>query len=256
MGNPKSQIPNPKIQNPFFPAALRPSGARATGRPPPVGRSLQPIPSNAVVEPSKLSEIRSGDDYLHMEGDGHGVAVTTPMTDGARESGDEDAMYIRAAAEFGPALFRLATAYESDHFRQQDLLQELHFALWRSLAVFRNQCSLRTWVYRIAHNTAITFIRQERRTNRLRPISLEDLDDFAGKTDVDRMVHDEDLRQKIRTLIRQLKPIDQNILLLYLEGLKASEIGDVVGLSPANVAQKIHRAQKYLKRHFQSGVRP
>ena len=57
--------------------------------------------------------------------------------------------------------------------------------------------------------------------------------------------------RKIKDLIEQLKPVDQDILLLYLEGLKAAEIAEVVGISPGNVAQKVHRAQKYLKAHFQ-----
>lgn len=42
------------------------------------------------------------------------------------------------------SLARLAAAYEFDRAQQQDLLQEIHLALWRSFAGFRNQCSLRT----------------------------------------------------------------------------------------------------------------
>lgn len=58
-------------------------------------------------------------------------------------------------------------------------------------------------------------------------------------------------RRKVKDLIEQLKPVDRDVLLLYLEGLKAAEIAEVVGISPGNVAQKVHRAQKYLKAHFQ-----
>jgi RNA polymerase sigma-70 factor (ECF subfamily) len=61
------------------------------------------------------------------------------------------------------------------------------------------------------------------------------------------------MRQRIRDLIEQLKPIDRDVVLLYLEGLKAAQIGDVVGISPNSAAQKIHRAQKYLKQRFHSG---
>jgi N-acetylneuraminic acid mutarotase len=38
--------------------------------------------------------------------------------------------------------------------RCRDLLQEIHFQLWRSFAHFDHRCSLRTWVYRVAHNVA------------------------------------------------------------------------------------------------------
>jgi sigma-70-like protein len=77
------------------------------------------------------------------------------VTPGTPDTVDQDALYARVAAQFGPPLARLAAAYETDPSRQQDLLQEIHFSLWRSFATFRNQCSLRTWVYQVAHNTSI-----------------------------------------------------------------------------------------------------
>src|SRR5215831_11730601 len=68
--------------------------------------------------------------------------------------GDQDERYAEAVRQFGPALERLACGYERDRDKRRDLLQEIHIALWRSLARFDGRCSLRTWVYRVAHNTA------------------------------------------------------------------------------------------------------
>jgi RNA polymerase sigma-70 factor, ECF subfamily len=48
----------------------------------------------------------------------------------------------------------MARAYEADPSRRQDLLQEVHVAIWRSLLTCDGRCSLRTWVYRVAHYTA------------------------------------------------------------------------------------------------------
>ena len=75
------------------------------------------------------------------------------MGEASRAAG-HDQRYAAAADEFGPALERLAGAYERDPDKCRDLLQEIHVALWRSLARFDGRCSLRTWVYRVAHNTA------------------------------------------------------------------------------------------------------
>jgi DNA-directed RNA polymerase specialized sigma24 family protein len=80
------------------------------------------------------------------------------VTEAADEAGWYDAI-----AEFGSSLARLAAAYGLDRAQQQDLLQEIHLAWWRSFATFRNQCSLRTWVYRVAHNTAATHVRRQMR---------------------------------------------------------------------------------------------
>jgi RNA polymerase sigma-70 factor (ECF subfamily) len=161
-----------------------------------------------------------------------------------------DALYARAIAEFGPSLARLAAACERDRGLQQDLLQDIHVAVWRSFATFRNQCSFRTWVYRVAHNTAASFARRHRRLRREQLVSLEELDERVEESSVERRYDQAAVTERLRELIRQLKPIDRDVILLYLEGIDAASIGDVLGLSADNVAQKIHRTKKVLQRRF------
>jgi len=55
------------------------------------------------------------------------------------------------------------------------------------------------------------------------------------------------------TLIQKLKPIDRQVILSYLEGMDAASIGEITGISPANVAMKIHRVKSILARRFQKG---
>ena len=73
-------------------------------------------------------------------------------------------LYEQAVAAYGPALKRLARAYEPDAERRKDLLQELHLARWQSLTVFDGRCALGTWVYRVAHNTATSISIRRRQT--------------------------------------------------------------------------------------------
>lgn len=70
------------------------------------------------------------------------------------------------------ALDRLARAYELDAEVRQDLLQEIHLQLWRSFAQFDGRCSMRTWVYRVAHNVATGHVIRQRRI-RDRLVSIE-----------------------------------------------------------------------------------
>ena len=80
----------------------------------------------------------------------------------------QDALYQEAADAYGSSLNRLASAYELDAEARRDLLQDIHLQLWRSFAQFDQRCSLRTWVYRVAHNVATSHvIRQQRIRNRL-----------------------------------------------------------------------------------------
>jgi len=161
----------------------------------------------------------------------------------------QDALYAQATAELGPAVARLAAATERDPTSQRDLLQEIHVALWRSFAVYQGQCSLRTWVYRVAHNAAATHVRKSIRQRRVRLMDLEELERLAPAVEVDTADEPATL-QRLYQLIRQLKPIDRDVMLLYLEDVDGEGIADVLGISVANVAQKIHRSKKLLQQRF------
>ena len=156
-----------------------------------------------------------------------------------------DELYEEAAASYSGPLERLARAYEADPEARRDLLQEIHLALWRSFARFDHRCSLRTWVYQVAHNTAASHIIRQRRS-RAGLVSLEEIEAMPVRGEdrlaADRRTAVEDLVR----LIQRLKPVDRQVILSYLEGMDAASIGEITGLKPANVAQKIHRIKLIL----------
>lgn len=80
-----------------------------------------------------------------------------------RSGNGQDRAYQRAAATYGGAIERLVRGYESDPASRSDLVQDIHVALWRSFAYFEGQCSERSWVYRVAHNVAVTHLIKRRR---------------------------------------------------------------------------------------------
>ena len=94
-------------------------------------------------------------------------------------------LYERAIADYGKALKRLTRAYEADADRRRDVLQEIHMALWESLARFDGRSALGTWVYRVAHNTA-TSICIRRKSTRVQWVSLEDIELPAAGIDRER----------------------------------------------------------------------
>jgi len=165
----------------------------------------------------------------------------------------QDELYQEAANAYGPALERLARAYEADPDLRRDLLQEIHVALWRSFAGFDGRCSLRTWLYRVAHNVGASHVLHQTRIRPQSHIGLEELENLpdadSGQTAADRS-HALD---KLLQLIQRLQPLDRHVILSYLEGLDAASIGEITGLSPGNVATKIHRIKNLLARRFQQG---
>ena len=163
-----------------------------------------------------------------------------------------DAMYQEVATDYGPALQRLARAYEADPDRRLDLLQEIHFHLWRSLADFAGRCSLRTWVYRVAHNVAASHIAKSRRSSRMQA-GLEDLEALPAAPDSEAALAGRSAHDRLLRLIERLKPLDRQVILSYLEGLDAASIAEITGLSSGNVATKIHRIKGILARQFHEG---
>lgn len=166
---------------------------------------------------------------------------------------NRDQLYEQVARDFRDALARLARGYESDPDKCRDLLQEIHLALWRSFDAFDGRCSLRTWVYRVAHNVAISQVTRRRRGTTPSLISLEDFEvlSTAGRLDDHEKTLDRQrAMERLFGLIQKLKPVDRQTILLYLEGLDAASIGDITGLSAANVATKIHRIKSILIRQF------
>jgi RNA polymerase sigma-70 factor (ECF subfamily) len=161
-------------------------------------------------------------------------------------------LYEQAIASYGPALKRLARAYEPDAERRKDVLQELHLALWQSLALFDGRCALGTWVYRVAHNTA-TSICIRRRRNVPQLVGIEDLDVAGPEPERERAVDQSRALDRLLELVHRLRPLDRQVMLLYLEGLDAQATGDIVGLSPGNVATKVHRLKKVLAQRILEG---
>jgi RNA polymerase sigma-70 factor (ECF subfamily) len=171
-----------------------------------------------------------------------------------REAGrSRDEAYAQAAADHGAALERLARAYEPDADRRRDLLQDIHVALWRSLERFDGRCSLRTWVYRVAHNTATSQVLR-RRAGAPALVSLDEVGDAVSGQDSEREVEERRTLERLLELIQGLKPVDRQVMVLYLEGLDAAGIGEITGLSPQNVATKVHRSKQVLVDRFHRKV--
>jgi RNA polymerase sigma-70 factor (ECF subfamily) len=152
--------------------------------------------------------------------------------------------YETAVAAYGSDIARFVAGYERDVLKRQELLQDVHLALWQSLAAYRSNCALRTWIYRVAHNICVTHIQRSRRQADQPYADLEAaaIDERADISIIDREL---DLNT-VMAVVHSLKPLDRQVMLLYLEDLDAVAIGEVTGLSARNVATKVHRLKALL----------
>jgi RNA polymerase sigma factor (sigma-70 family) len=153
---------------------------------------------------------------------------------------------IRLLEQYGPAIRRLCAAYTASPGDREDLAQEIALALWTALPRFRGAASERTWLYRIAHNVALTFVHKARRYARPLDFGDEALHTLAAADDVEGQAARAEQQQRLLAAVSRLPLDDRRLVLLYLEGLAGAEMAAVLGISEANVATRLSRLRKEL----------
>ena len=118
------------------------------------------------------------------------------------------------------------------------------------------RCSLRTWIYRVAHNVAASHVARDRRAKSRHLMSIETIDVPDVRQGAEDITERQMALDRLLALIHELKPLDRQIVLLFLEGVDAAGIAEVTGLSPGNVATKVHRIKNVLAHRFQGNDTP
>ena len=142
-----------------------------------------------------------------------------------------------------PVLHRISRAFAGPA-DQHDLLQELMLAVWKAAPAFRGDSSPATFVYRVAHNRALTW---HRRTVGWR-LRARDAEGEAVRRVMEAADDGDEgaLLERLYAAIRRLKAVDRSIVLLSLEGLSYLEIGAIHGLSETNVGARLSRVRARL----------
>jgi RNA polymerase sigma factor (sigma-70 family) len=139
-----------------------------------------------------------------------------------------------------PQLWRTVRGYEANPALQEELMQEVLLAIWRSLDRLRAQESLLPFVLRVAHNLGASHVRDAARLPRR--LSLED----APLEDTGTDPADEE-RRWLQAAVRRLPLPLRQVLLLQLEGFEYREIAGMLGISADNVGVRAHRARRHLQ---------
>ncbi len=136
-------------------------------------------------------------------------------------------------------IFTVCYMFSKDEDEVNDLFQEVVINLWNGYESFEHRSDIRSWVYRVALNTCISYDRKKRRTDAERlNMNINLFED-----------RDEDTRQvdMLHKRISKLQPFDRAIVLLWLENLSYEEIGQIVGITTKNVSVRLFRIREQLK---------
>ena len=158
-------------------------------------------------------------------------------------------------------LWRVCWHYTHHQEDAADCLQEAMLKAWRAIKTYRGECSLSTWLYRIAATVCLDFLRKQKR---LPPTeSADELAEDEGFTPVDASPTPDEavIRQEsadhIRAAIDALPAEMRTAIILYaLQGFGYEEIAEVTKTAVGTVKSRINRARQKIAKFLADGNNP
>ncbi|WP_426048118.1 RNA polymerase sigma factor [Chryseobacterium sp. NFX27] len=126
---------------------------------------------------------------------------------------------------------------------REDLQQEILIQLWKSYQNFKGNSEFSTWMYRVAINTAITYLKKEKmRTNNHTEVPHH----FEVQNEDYNPSKDRQL-EVFYSAVQELKALEKAIIFYFMEGMSHKEIGDNLGLSEGNARVKLNRTKEKIQ---------
>lgn len=135
-------------------------------------------------------------------------------------------------------IYSVCYMFSNQPYEVEELFQETLIRLWTGFGNFAGRSKERTWVYRVALNTAINLHKSKKRRVDTVPLTfdIEVLDDESKSLQAHQL-HD---------IIARLDPMDKALVLLWLDDMSYADIGAIMGITPTNVGSRLMRAKEKL----------
>lgn len=165
------------------------------------------------------------------------------------QQGDPEA-FEQLMAPMEQRIWRICWHYTGNREAAEDCGQEAMLRIWRSLESYRGDCALESWVYRIAANCCMDYLRKNKRDKSvsMEPMQEQGFDppDISPGTEEQAVAADE--RQHLREAIASL-PEDQReaLVMTQLERISYEEAARSLGVSEGTVKSRVNRAKARLK---------
>lgn len=150
--------------------------------------------------------------------------------------------FLSVIKEYERIIYKICYLYATPNAPLNDLYQEIVLNIWKSFAKFRGESKISTWIYRIALNTCISFIRKGKNNPEVITLTYE-LNGIMDEQDETQV-----MLKELHLLINRLGQLDKSIVLLYLEEKSYEEISEITGLTVTNVATKLSRIKDKLRK--------
>lgn len=165
---------------------------------------------------------------------------------GIKTPGKEELAFTRLVEKYQQRLYWHIRKIVVIHDDADDVLQNTMIKVWRSLPEFRSDSSLYTWLYRIATNEALTFLKKKQR--RILAPSLEMEQQMAEQIESDPYFNGDELQKKLQQAILKL-PEKQRLVfnMKYFDGIKYEEMSEILNTSVGALKASYHHAVRKIE---------
>ena len=147
-------------------------------------------------------------------------------------------------------IWRICWHYTGNRESAEDCGQETMIRIWRSLDSYRGDCALESWVYRIAANCCMDYLRKKKRDKSvsMEPMQEQGFDPADPSPGTEEQVVAADEQKRLREAITML-PEDQReaLILTQLEKVPYEEAAKLLGVSEGTIKSRVNRAKARLK---------
>jgi RNA polymerase sigma-70 factor (ECF subfamily) len=171
-------------------------------------------------------------------------APTGRSADAGEPAVDPDDL-SRLVTEYGEAIYRVALSVVRDRATAEDVAQDTLVKAWVALPTFRGDASLKSWVLRIAHNTAISTLRT-RRSVVMDPFTMPETATPQDRS-VERRVENTAAMSDFVDALGELDELSRSVVVLReVEGLHYDEICQILDVPLSTVKTRLMRARRRL----------
>jgi len=164
-----------------------------------------------------------------------------------RISGQENYAFSNLVTKYQEKVYRLIRKMVIDHQDANDLTQEVFLKIWIKIRSFRAESQLFTWIYRIAINETINFIKAKKRRNL---ISLSKYEyQLQKKIDMSPDFDGDEIQKRLLKAVLKI-PEKQRLVfnLRYYQELSYEEIAEITGTTVGALKASYHLAVKKIEK--------
>lgn len=160
------------------------------------------------------------------------------------QAAEQHTLFDRWLADHAAVLHHVTNGFAAGADRH-DLMQELLLALWRAVPAYRGGAQPSTFIYRVAHNAALTWKRTEK--NYRRQVDRFEADALrATRVEPATAGREQETLELLYAQIRRLPPVDRSLILLHLDGVSYAGMAEIHGLTESNVGVRLNRLKQKL----------